>query len=657
MASLNTLKNKFGFVISILLGAVLVIFALNLDSGSLMGGPSREEMMGHTVLEIDGTAVKYAEYAERSGYIADVYRNVPQTTEDNVANLTASLFIYDIFAAPALEELGLSISESEMNEFARNVGQQTASMYSYFPADYLNNIIAANWAIASITAEQEMATEKFGSVMAAADYVNRLEVEQALRRENTTFDGSYVMVPYTALESVEVSDAEIEEYYQAHRQENEDYGTRSIRYVSFPIQASEEDRAAIEADVMAAYENIVNAGTDVEAIKREVRAVGGRVNNYVLYSSLPAATKSAVDAGTQAPTVVNNTWTGYYVISDVEAPATFGFEVVEADNVIEAEAIAEQLIAVGGDFTQLEEAVDYTTATRSMTDMGNVDASNYIGRNVGDIFVHTYNNKPAVIKITELGDVDRYVAVANLSVAIEASEATKREVLSNSGEFLVDAGNSIDTFRAAADAASYTMNSANVNRNDFNPQFSQSRGVNGIANSRNIALWAYNAEVGAIKSFHGENVIHVVLVEAVDNNRYEPKDENAIRRILTQQKQYEAIKGQLALDCELEGVESGSFTGVKFADTVIDGRNEAALIGAITSTTDADLNQPITVRGQRGAYLFVVENIDDSNVDLESIDTERIPMMTQRESELAQVGFMVLVSKADIEDHRGEGDM
>ena len=144
MASLNTLKNKFGFVISILLGAVLVIFALNLDSGSLMGGPSREEMMGHTVLEIDGTAVKYAEYAERSGYIADVYRNVPQTTEDNVANLTASLFIYDIFAAPALEELGLSISESEMNEFARNVGQQTASMYSYFPADYLNNIIAAN---------------------------------------------------------------------------------------------------------------------------------------------------------------------------------------------------------------------------------------------------------------------------------------------------------------------------------------------------------------------------------------------------------------------------------------------------------------------------------------------------------------------------------
>lgn len=657
MASLNTLKNKFGFVISILLGAVLVIFALNLDSGSLTSGPSREEMMGHTVLEIDGTAVKYAEYAERSGYITDVYRNSTNSSEDYIANLTASLFIYDIFAAPALEQLGLSISDSEMNAFARNVGQETASMYSYFPADYLNNIVAANWAIASVTAEQEMATEKFGNVMAAANYVNRLEVEQSLRRENTTFDGRYVMVPYTALEDVEVSDAEIEEYYQAHRVENENYGTRSIRYVSFPIQASEEDRAAIEAEVMAAYENIVNAGDDAEALKREVRAVGGRVNNYVLYSSLPAATKSAVDAGTQAPTVVNNAWTGYYVVSDVEAPATFGFEVVEADNIIEAEAIAEQLIAVGGDFTQLDNAVDYTTASRAMTDMGNVDAANYIGRNVGDIFVHTYNNKPAVIKITELGEVGRYVSVANLNVAIEASEATKREALSNSGEFLVEAGNSIDTFRAAADAASYTMNTANVNRNDFNPQFSQSRGVNGIANSRNIALWAYNANVGDIKSFHGENVINVVIIEAVDNNRYEPKDENAIRRILTQQKQYEAIADQLTIEGNIEGAESGNFTGVKFADTVIDGRNEAALIGAITSTTQSELNQPITVRGQRGAYVFVVENIDDSNVDLESIDTERIPMMTQRESELAQVGFMVLVSKAEVEDFRGEGDM
>lgn len=657
MASLNTLKNKFGFVISILLGAVLVIFALNLDSGSLTSGPSREEMMGHTVLEIDGTAVKYAEYAERSGYITDVYRNATNSSEDYIANLTASLFIYDIFAAPALEQLGLSISDSEMNAFARNVGQETASMYSYFPADYLNNIVAANWAIASVTAEQEMATEKFGNVMAAANYVNRLEVEQSLRRENTTFDGRYVMVPYTTLEDVEVSDAEIEEYYQAHRVENENYGTRSIRYVSFPIQASEEDRAAIEAEVMAAYENIVNAGDDAEALKREVRAVGGRVNNYVLYSSLPAATKSAVDAGTQAPTVVNNAWTGYYVVSDVEAPATFGFEVVEADNIIEAEAIAEQLIAVGGDFTQLDNAVDYTTASRAMTDMGNVDAANYIGRNVGDIFVHTYNNKPAVIKITELGEVGRYVSVANLNVAIEASEATKREALSNSGEFLVEAGNSIDTFRAAADAASYTMNTANVNRNDFNPQFSQSRGVNGITNSRNIALWAYNANVGDIKSFHGENVINVVIIEAVDNNRYEPKDENAIRRILTQQKQYEAIADQLTIDGNIEGAESGNFTGVKFADTVIDGRNEAALIGAITSTTQSELNQPITVRGQRGAYVFVVENIDDSNVDLESIDTERIPMMTQRESELAQVAFMVLVSKAEVEDFRGEGDM
>lgn len=657
MASLNTLKNKFGFVISILLGAVLVIFALNLDSGSLTSGPSREEMMGHTVLEIDGTAVKYAEYAERSGYITDVYRNATNSSEDYIANLTASLFIYDIFATPALEQLGLSISDSEMNAFARNVGQETASMYSYFPADYLNNIVAANWAIASVTAEQEMATEKFGNVMAAANYVNRLEVEQSLRRENTTFDGRYIMVPYTALEDVEVSDTEIEEYYQAHRVENENYGTRSIRYVSFPIQASEEDRAAIEAEVMAAYENIVNAGDDAEALKREVRAVGGRVNNYVLYSSLPAATKSAVDAGTQAPTVVNNAWTGYYVVSDVEAPATFGFEVVEADNVIEAEAIAEQLIAVGGDFTQLDNAVDYTTASRAMTDMGNVDAANYIGRNVGDIFVHTYNNKPAVIKITELGEVGRYVSVANLNVAIEASEATKREALSNSGEFLVEAGNSIDTFRAAADAASYTMNTANVNRNDFNPQFSQSRGVNGITNSRNIALWAYNANVGDIKSFHGENVINVVIIEAVDNNRYEPKDENAIRRILTQQKQYEAIADQLTIEGNIEDAESGNFTGVKFADTVIDGRNEAALIGAITSTTQSELNQPITVRGQRGAYVFVVENIDDSNVDLESIDTERIPMMTQRESELAQVAFMVLVSKAEVEDFRGEGDM
>ena len=43
MASLNTLKTKFGFLISGLIAVVLVIFALNIDSNTFVNQPTEDE--------------------------------------------------------------------------------------------------------------------------------------------------------------------------------------------------------------------------------------------------------------------------------------------------------------------------------------------------------------------------------------------------------------------------------------------------------------------------------------------------------------------------------------------------------------------------------------------------------------------------------------
>lgn len=639
-----------------MLGAVLVIFALNLDSTSFSDAPSQEEMMGHTVLSIDGEEIKYAEYAERNNYVSEIYRN-SGVNEDIVANMVASLFIYDRFTAPALAELGLQVSDAEINTYAAEFGQMMVPqlrMYGW-PDDQIPAAVEMQWNMESVTAEQTIALEKFGKVFAAANYANRLEVEDQMRHDNLTFDGRYVMVPYTSLPEVEVTDQEIEDYYQAHRKENANYGQRTLSYVSFNIEASDEDKAAIEQSVMAAHENIVNAGNDTDAIKREVRGIGGRVNYYRLHSALPAEVSAAVAAGTQAPVEVNGSWKAYYVISDITAPATFEFEAVEANNIIEAEELAAALVAANGDFTQLDNAVEVITDSRNMLSMIDTEASHFIGRQVGDIFVHTYNNKPAVIKITALGEEGRYVLTADINKRIEASEQTKRAILADVDAFMAEAESSAEAFVAAATNGGYNFNMTTANRTDFNPNsYNPTRGVRNIANSRNIALWAYNAEVGQMKSFHGENVINVVMVSAVDNNRYEAKNVDAIKRILTQEKQYDAIVAELNINTAIEGAQSGSFTGVKFDDTTVDGKAEPALIGAIAAATENGTEG--TVRGQQGVYAFVVETIN-GEVDLAAIDTERIPMMTQRESSMAQIGGLVLTSQADIEDFRGEGDM
>jgi hypothetical protein len=182
----------------------------------------------------------------------------------------------------------------------------------------------------------------------------------------------------------------------------------------------------------------------------------------------------------------------------------------------------------------------------------------------------------------------------------------------------------------------------------------RTRGVRNIANSRNIAVWAYDAQVGDIKNFHGENVIYVVMVADIDNNEYQAKNDKAIENTIKRNKQYEAIASQLAMNATIEGMENGTFTGVKFNSNSVDSKYEPTLAYAIASARTTGVETK--VKGNNAAFVFVVDAIN-GEVDPATIDTERTPNMTQRESQMARVAIDALTSKADVKDMRGEGEI
>ena len=62
MASLNTLRTKFGIVLSVLIGLVLVAFILG-DQLS-MRNRSNGEIENNTVLTINGEEIKQSDYAQ-----------------------------------------------------------------------------------------------------------------------------------------------------------------------------------------------------------------------------------------------------------------------------------------------------------------------------------------------------------------------------------------------------------------------------------------------------------------------------------------------------------------------------------------------------------------------------------------------------------------
>ncbi|MBR6543957.1 MAG: SurA N-terminal domain-containing protein [Alistipes sp.] len=650
MASLNTLRTKYGIVLSVVIALVLVAFILG-DQLSMQNRKS-DMPQDETVMTVNGEEVKASKYAQYQETFRDT-----NLSDDNKSDYAYQTAIYENFSAPALEAVGLGVAEADIKAYAKVFSQQVAEMYKMYgwPADQITMMVQNQWINSLPTIGLNLSYQKFNKVYSAGNYVNRLEVEDALRADKLTFDGSYVAVPYKAMPAVEVSQEEIDAYYETNKTENKNFGARTLRYVAFEIAPTEEDMAAVEEQVMAVNQAVAEAKGDSSAIKQAVRSIGGKVDTYKLYSSVDGKVQEAFKSSKQyGPVLEGETWKASYLVSDVTVPASYEFEVVEMGNIIEANELVETLKANGGDFTKLETAVDVATDTREMVKMNESDAKNFIGKKEGDIFTYTHNHKPAVVKITKVGDKERFALVAEVTKTVKASERTNNEIVKSVEKFMAEAGQSVETFNEAANAAHYQVLVTTANRNDYTPMQGRTRGVRGISNSRNIAVWAYDAEVGAMKNFHGENVIYVAMVAAIDENEFAPKNDMFIKTTLEREKQYEAIASQLAMGATIEGAESGKFAGVKFTDNNVDGRYEQALVGAIAATRQTGVETK--VKGNAGAYVFVVESINGT-IDPATIEEERTPDMTQRESAMGRVAIEALTSKAAVEDYRGEGQI
>mgnify|MGYP003556552839 FL=1 len=203
MATLNTLRTKYGIVLSIVIAIVLLAFILG-DQLSYRG--ANQEIVDEVVMTINGDEIKQSEYYP----LRESYSQFQQMGEDAVADMTARTLLYNHYVAPALKEAGVVVAPAEIDAYAAEFGQMMANQLKQYgwPDDQIVPMVQNQWAMESLTAEQNLAMEKFAQMLAKGVYVNRLEVEAELRAEALTFDGRYVAVPYSTIanDAIEISE-------------------------------------------------------------------------------------------------------------------------------------------------------------------------------------------------------------------------------------------------------------------------------------------------------------------------------------------------------------------------------------------------------------------------------------------------------------------
>jgi hypothetical protein len=289
-----------------------------------------------------------------------------------------------------------------------------------------------------------------------------------------------------------------------------------------------------------------------------------------------------------------------------------------------------------------------------MTELNQANAEKFVNAKVGDVFTYTVNNKPAAIVITELGKKDDFVLTANVNFVVKPSTETYSAATTQAETLMANAGKTPESFAAAVqEMGTFALPTTVVRGTD--PRTVRPY-VSGVEDSRNIAVWAYDAKVGEKKSWTSKDCAYVCMVTAIDSQKYRAKDEAGIKRSVENNKKFNAVKETLTMDSTAEGLKSGNFEGVSFKSNMVGDFSDVAVASAIARSTNVGV--PTIVKGNAGVYLFVIDNINNSDAVVNAdVEAKRKEMNEARKADAMRNFETYVMDGVKVVDNRGAGEL
>ena len=675
MASLQTLRTKYGVVLSIIIVLALLAFIISLGPEMGFFG-DRDPKVG----TIDGDKVTYMEYLNEYETIKANMGGDESTEEASayLANATWESLKAKHFYQPSFEQIGLVVSEAERMSMLSGehpspvinqafadpqTGMYDAAAVSSFLSQMSGNPqYQQMWSYLNAQAVLNRLHSKFYGLIKAGTYVNNLEVEHGVAAENEARNGRLVVVNYnTVADSLAtVSDAEIKAYYDAHKEQAEykKLPRRRLSYVLFDVVPTEEDMVAVENKAKSLGEEFA-AADDVRAFIR--KNMGEVSETYVSAAQLVGDEVAVLNGEQYGPVLKGAEWVMMRPITTIMAPDSIGLShIVLAPNAPEADSLYNALKG-GANFAEAAaKHSQYAQTAQNGGDMGvvpfnmiSVEMADQLAKaKVGDVIKIDNAGGIQIMKVTRADKAQKYAQLGTVKVAVEASSATRRNIHNTASIFSVDGKGSIDNFNTAASAASVTPRTATVNQGD--------RTIAGLLNSREVARWAHGAEIGELSEIFTIDGSYVVaMLTEIDDTKYVPLAEAQyeISRRLARDKKFEVLKAKLAgatIDeiAAANGVEVSTFEDVKFSNFGVGANSyEPALVGAIAKTVETGkLSAP--VKGSSVAAVFVVDGITKS--EAQTAEAEKVRLQAFNEAATPQMAAMALQGMVEVEDLRGK---
>lgn len=675
MASLNTLRTKFGIVLSIIIALALLAFILSLKTE--MGFSGQDPRVG----VIGGQKINYSEYYDEYERIK-AQSGVQESDEQQSAMLANAAWqglVAKHVMVPGFEKMGIRVTEPERlamisgehmsqalyNAFAdpRTGAYNVAAVSQFLEQAETNPQAQQAWVQLNEQARLERQMQKYLGLVKGGAYVNSLEVAQGVKAANETFAGKWAGKKYSEIPDslFNVSNADIKAYYKEHKNMYRQTPARTLSYVLFEVTPTEDDMLALERKAAEVGEQFA-ATTELKSFVRANR--NGRIDEqYVSVKQLPEDEAEALAAGkTYGPVLKNNAWTMARVLDSKTVSDSLGIRHIVLPYT--ETALADSLLNVlkgGADFATLARQYSVYDATAANGgEVGVIPFSTFTGEfatalagaKQGDVVKIASGDAIQLIQIYRADKPSKHLQVATITYPVEASEATRRNIHNQAGTFSVSAKGSIEAFNDAAATAAVTPRIATLAQGE--------RTLRGLEDSREVARWAFGAKEGDVSEIFnvGKDYVIATLTE-IDDEEYTPvkKVASQIRAQVLRDKKYDHIVKQIAGTTLEEqaaslGSEVAGFEGVTFASFYLNGPGiEPRLVGAIASTTDKGVVSA-PVKGLSGVYVFQVD--DMQTAEKQTAEGEKVRAQAMAESMAQQFSLQAIQEMAKIKDLRGK---
>ena len=701
MSIIQQIRDKAAWLVFGVIALSLIGFLL-MDAFVGRGGGGIFNRRSTTVGSVNGSKIEYADFEKRRKGMEDQYRAsgypVNEMMQQNIQEQVWNQFVEEDVLKEEYSKLGLDVSGKELDDmlFGANPPQDLKQQFTnketgVYDANALKSAIeqlrkAKNDPRADQFSQEYLPAlvssrlrEKYTALVANTTYVPRWMLEKMNADQSAIASVAYVNVPYSTISdsTIKVSDGDVSDYVNKHKDEFKQAESRSVSYVAFSAAPSRADSQALYNQVEQLKSQFTGAA-DASAFLAQNGSETNYFDGYVLKSKMQVPNadtlRSLSDGSVYGPYLDGSNYVLAKMIGKRELPDSvkcrhilISTQAGLPDSVAKARIDSiETAVKGGADFAKL--CLQYSDDPGSKEKGGEYEFSSQqfgsLAKEFSEtIFYGTAGEKKVVktsfgyhyIEVISQKNFEPAYKLAYLSKQISASDETQSAASGAANQFAGESRNA-----KAFDENTIKRKYVKLPANDIKPIDNM---LPGVGSSRPLVQWIYSADMGEVSEPYdlGDKYIVAVVTEINKEGTISAaKARPQVEFIVRNQKKAEQLMKKISGTPTLEAAAKTFGTNLMRADSVSFGSPVIPNVGqepkVVGAAFDKQLKGKVSpaIAGNGGLFYIRTESVSAKPIENASIEQQRNSMQMQMKSMSGYRSLEALKKAADVKDERSK---